>query len=138
MTVSLEMLALSTGCSPPKQTAMVVPAPPSGKTLTTPPEITSETEEGFADLVFFLEDRKDLGGGEQLVTASGMYDGQKVGLGIGISRGWSAQSDGGPLPIEFAAGVSTCGGQATKATRSCKHWRTFTAPRRHRSGCGAR
>ena len=51
------------------------------------PEITSESEEGYYDLVFAIEDYKKLPDGSQAILASGMYKGRKVSLGVYVSTG---------------------------------------------------
>jgi len=60
------------------------------------PEITSESEEGFHDLVLAIEDHKTSPDGSQTILASGMYKGRKVSLEIYLGAGW--RSD--PLDVD--------------------------------------
>jgi hypothetical protein len=50
--------------------------------LDKPPEVTSESEEGFHDLVFYVQNYKKLDNGTQIIRASATYKGQKIGLDV--------------------------------------------------------
>jgi len=87
--VKLVILLVLTGChqgSTQDQKSMLAPLP----------EITSETEEGFHDLVFAIEDHKKLSNGSQTLLASGMYKGRKLSLEIYLGPEWRS----GPLDAD--------------------------------------
>ena len=63
------------------------------------PEITSESEEGFHDLVFAIEDHKKLPDGSQTILASGMYKGRKVSLEIDLGAGWRSSPLDADVPL---------------------------------------
>jgi hypothetical protein len=63
------------------------------------PEITSESEEGFHDLVFYIQDFKRFEDGTQMVRASGTYKGRKVGLDIILGAHWVSGSIGKAVPL---------------------------------------
>lgn len=63
------------------------------------PEITSESEEGFHDLVFAIEDHKKLPDGSQTILASGMYKGRKVSLEIYLGAGWRSGTLDADVPL---------------------------------------
>src|SRR5690349_12605737 len=63
------------------------------------PEITSESEEGFHDLVFAIEDYKKLPDGSQAILASGMYKGKKVSAGVSLGAGWQSSPRDANVPI---------------------------------------
>lgn len=92
------LLIFCAGCGPKKPPPMVVAAPPGTKPLSTPPEITSETEEGFADLVFLLEERKDLENGQQLITATGFHERQGLAFEIVLGKSWSGSGGDSSAP----------------------------------------
>lgn len=68
-------------------------------TKVTLPEITSESEEGFHDLVFAIEDYKKLRDGSQTILASGMYKGRKVSLEVYLDAGWRSGAPDADIPI---------------------------------------
>jgi hypothetical protein len=71
------------------------------------PEITSESEEGFHDLVLAIEDHKNLPDGAQSILASGMYKGKKVGLEINLGPAWRSSAPDADVPIKtFQGSVS--------------------------------
>ena len=74
------------GC---RQTSVQVPLP----------EITSESEEGFHDLVFAIEDHKKLPDGSQTILGSGMYKGRKVSLEIYLGAGWRSGQLDAEVPL---------------------------------------
>jgi hypothetical protein len=69
------------------------------------PEITSESEEGFHDLVFAIEDHKKLPDGSQTILASGMYKGRKVSLEIYLGAGWRPGSLDADIPLTTYRGA---------------------------------
>jgi len=56
------------------------------------PEITSESEEGYYDLVFGIKETQTLSNGSQLISASGTHRGKSVGLQIVLSSSWKQGS----------------------------------------------
>lgn len=71
------------------------------------PEITSESEEGFHDLVLAIEDHKKLPDGAQRILASGMYKGRKVSLEIILDAAWRSSPPDPDVPITtFQGSVS--------------------------------
>jgi hypothetical protein len=69
------------------------------------PEITSESEEGFHDLVFAIEDHKKLSDGSQTILTSGMYKGRKVSLEIFLAPGWRASPLDADVPLTTYRGT---------------------------------
>ena len=69
------------------------------------PEITSESEEGFHDLVLAIEDHKKLSDGSQRILASGLYKGKKVSLEIYIGAAWSSSSLDDDVPLTIFRGA---------------------------------
>lgn len=69
------------------------------------PEITSESEEGFHDLVFAIEDHKKLPDGSQTILASGMYKGRKVSLEIYLGAEWRSGSVDADIPFSTYRGT---------------------------------
>ena len=55
---------------------------------TSPTEITSESEDEFYDLVFFIEDHKTLADGWQTITARGVHEGTEVGFELSLGSSW--------------------------------------------------
>lgn len=52
------------------------------------PEITSESEEGFHDLVFAIREHKQLSDGRQMILAAGIHKGTRVSFEIYLDSGW--------------------------------------------------
>jgi len=71
------------------------------------PEITSESEEGFHDMVFYVEDFKKLADGNQIIRISGNYMGNKVGLEIILRSNWKESSFGKNIGLASFQGVVT-------------------------------
>ncbi|MEY2466994.1 MAG: hypothetical protein QOD03_1515 [Verrucomicrobiota bacterium] len=63
------------------------------------PEITSETEEGFQDLIFYIQEHKRLPDGTQKIQASGIYQGQVVGFEVLLNNEWREGSLGKGVPL---------------------------------------
>jgi hypothetical protein len=70
-----------------------------GSTQTPLPEITSESEEGYHDLVFAIADHKKLPDGSQTILASGMYKGRKVSFEIYLGAGWRPGTLDADVPL---------------------------------------
>src|SRR5205823_14144836 len=66
------------GCAP--QPASTSQLPKATAPLGDVPEITSENEEGFVDLVFAIAEHKSLADGSQSIKAAGRHKGQAVGF----------------------------------------------------------
>ena len=69
------------------------------------PEITSESEEGFHDLVLAIEDHKKLPDGAQRILGSGMYKGRKVSLVINLGPAWRSSAPDADVPITTFQGA---------------------------------
>jgi hypothetical protein len=69
------------------------------------PEITSESEEGFHDLVFAIEDHKKLSDGSQTILGSGMYKGKKVSLEIYLGAAWRSGVLDADIPLTTYRGT---------------------------------
>ena len=68
------------------------------------PDITSESEEGYHDLVFAIEDHQKLTDGAQRILASGMYKGRKVGLEIDLGAEWRSGPLDADVPVTIFRG----------------------------------
>src|SRR5262249_46750540 len=103
---SLLIIASSFFMSSCRSASVQVPKPtPNASTQTRLPEITSESEEGFHDLVFAIEDHKKLTDGSQRILASGMYEGKKVSLEIYLGAEWISAARDADVPITTFRGV---------------------------------
>jgi hypothetical protein len=70
------------------------------------PEITSEAEEGFVDLVFRLNEHTVLGDGSQRLRVAGLHHGREVGFELILSPTWKG-SNLGNLAIKTSKGLVT-------------------------------
>lgn len=77
------------------------------RALAAPPEVTSETEEGFHDLLLFIEKHEVLPGGTQSIRASGVHRGKRVALEILLGPAWRAGSLGKDVPLTTYRGQVT-------------------------------
>lgn len=77
----------------------------SSKPLMAPPEVTSEAEEGFHDLLFYIQDFKRLPDGSQSIRVLGKHKGRQLGLEIVLSPTWKAGSLGENVPLVTYRGV---------------------------------
>jgi hypothetical protein len=96
----------SKGSAPSPQAAQVQPAKP----ITAPPEVTSEEEEeedGFHDLVFYIQEHKRLPDGSQSIRGSATHKGRPLGLEVVLSLKWQAGSLGKDLPVVTYSGIVT-------------------------------
>lgn len=75
------------------------------KTLTAPPEVTSEEEEGFHDLVLYTEEHKRLPDGSQSIHGLGTHKGRKLGLEIVLGPTWQAGSLSKDEPLVTYQGI---------------------------------
>jgi hypothetical protein len=96
------------GCSEqsapsPQASAQIQPSKP----LAVPPEVTSEAEEGFHDLVFYIQEHKRLPDGSQSIRGSGIHQGRRVGLEVVLGPSWQAGSLGKEMPLVTYRGVVT-------------------------------
>jgi len=93
-------IVFTSGCS--KQPALSpkgAAQAPSLKPLSAPPEITSETEEGFHDLIFHASSYKRYSDGSQTVHGTAVHNDRKLGLEIKLGPGWQAGSLGKDIPL---------------------------------------
>jgi hypothetical protein len=81
--------------------------PDSLTQLDTPPEVTSESEEDFHDLVFYIKDYKKLADGTQIVRALGIHNGQQIGLDVVLGVNWKTGSLGKGVPLVTYQGIVT-------------------------------
>jgi hypothetical protein len=72
---------------------------------TEPPEITSQSEEDFYDLVFFIKEHKKLGDGSQSIIAYGLHSGQPVGFEVVLKSRWQQSVLSSDVPIPTFSGV---------------------------------
>jgi len=96
------------GCSKqpapsPQAAGQVQPSKP----LAAPPEVTSEEEEGFHDLVFYIQEHKRLPDGSQSLRGSGTHKGRQLGLEVVLGPTWKAGSLGKGIPLVTYRGIVT-------------------------------
>jgi hypothetical protein len=96
------------GCSkqpapPPQGAAQARPSKP----LTAPPDVTSEAEEGFHDLVFYVLEHKRLPDGSQSIRCLATHMGRQLGLEVILGPTWQAGSLGKDIPIVTHRGIVT-------------------------------
>jgi hypothetical protein len=91
----------------------VLPPPPQataqvrlGKPLVGPPEVTSEEEPGFHDLVLFIQDHKRLQDGSQVSRVVGTHSGRQVGLEVVLGPTWQAGALGKDIPLVTYRGIA--------------------------------
>ena len=75
--------------------------------VTGPPEIASESEEDFYELVFFIEEQKKLSDGAQTILARGVHEGAAVGFELSLSAAWREGSLEPDLAVMTYAGVAS-------------------------------
>jgi hypothetical protein len=97
------------GCDRQKQNGPPKPRAqqPESARLDKPPEVTSESEEGFHDLVFYIQEHKCLDDGTQIIRASGVHDGQPVGFEVLLGPNWESGSLSKDIPLVTYRGVVT-------------------------------
>jgi len=98
---------LSGGCSKPPAPPPQQAAPQTGSSapLATAPEVTSENEEGFHDLVLYIREHKRLSDGSQSISAVGMHKGCQLGLEVVLGPTWQPGSLGKDIPGATYRGV---------------------------------
>lgn len=99
---------LISGCS--KQagpSAEVGTEEPSAKPLTGPPEVTAEEEEGYHDLIFYVQDQKQLPDGSQSVHGVGTYKGRQLGLEVVLGPTWKGGEPSKDIPLTIYSGTLT-------------------------------
>jgi len=75
--------------------------------LTKPPEVTSESEEGFHDLVFYIQEHKTQPDGTQTIRGAGTHKGRQLGLEVTLGSTWQAGSLGQGTPLVTYRGTVT-------------------------------
>ncbi|HMN42432.1 MAG TPA: hypothetical protein PKE29_16450 [Phycisphaerales bacterium] len=68
---------------------------PDGPALSAPPEITSESEKDWFDLVFFVSEATSGPDGTRVIRAKGLYKGQSVGFEVVLPAEWRESNKGG-------------------------------------------
>src|SRR5262245_15856985 len=86
------------GCDRPNQGSI------QAKPLTAAPEVTSESEEGFYDLVFFIAEQKAQADGAQVFRASGTHKGRALGFEVVVGSTWKGGSPGKDIPLVIHSG----------------------------------
>jgi hypothetical protein len=71
------------------------------------PEIASESEEGFHDLVFYVREYKSLADGTQTIRAEGVHNGRPVAFEVALSPTWAQGSLGKGIPLVTYQGTVT-------------------------------
>jgi hypothetical protein len=69
------------------------------------PEIAAESEEGFVDLMFRVEEHKLLTDGSQSIRVAAFHKGRKVGFEVVLGSSWKKGKLGKDLPIETSQGT---------------------------------
>ncbi len=77
----------------------------SSKPLAAPPEVTSEEEAGFHDLVFYIQDHQRLSDGSQSIHVIGTHKGRPLGLEVVLGPSWRAGSLGKDIPLVIYRGM---------------------------------
>jgi hypothetical protein len=109
LVVALGVLALFFGGCGKQSTSSPRPAPqihPS-KPLAAPPEVTSEEEAGFHDLIFYIQEHKRLPDGSQSIRGLGTHKGRPLGLEVVLGPSWQAGSLGKNIPLVTYRGIVT-------------------------------
>jgi hypothetical protein len=75
--------------------------------LDKPPEITSESEEGFHDLVFYVQEHKRFADGTQTIRAAGVHNDRPVAFEVALSPAWAPGSLGQGIPVVTYQGTVT-------------------------------
>jgi hypothetical protein len=89
--------------SSPQPAAHIQPSKP----LTAPPEVTSEEEAGFHDLIFYIQEHKRLPDGSQSIRGSGRHKGRPLGFEVVLGPSWQAGSLGKDIPLVTYRGIVT-------------------------------
>jgi hypothetical protein len=67
--------------------------------------ISSDSEEGFVDLVFRVQDCKPLADGSQSIRAAGRHQGREVGFELVLGPTWKKGKLGKDVPIDTSRGT---------------------------------
>jgi hypothetical protein len=89
------------------------PLPP----LREAPEVLSETEEYFHDLVFFADSAVQLSNGSQALRASGRHRGRPLAFEVRLGPTWKAGSLGKDVPLTTYQGTVTYHSLGLASTR---------------------
>src|SRR5258706_1612482 len=81
------------------------PPSPTPVLLTHPPEVTSESEEDFHDLVFFLPSAPRLADGSRALRASAVHRGRPIEVEVRLGPRWTSGSLGKDIPLITYKGV---------------------------------
>jgi hypothetical protein len=79
----------------------------SSKPLTAPPEVTSESEEGSQDLLFYVQEHKRLPDGSQSIRGLGTHKGRALSLEVILGPTWQAEYLSKDVPLVTYRGVVT-------------------------------
>ena len=102
------LLLLLSGCMKESPTPITQPEPTEPvKELATAPEITAESEEGYYDLIFYIEEHKQLPDGSQTIRASGKHKGRPLGFELVLGPTWKSGSVTPDLPLVTHQGSIT-------------------------------
>src|SRR5215469_11673185 len=75
------------------------------KPLTGPPEVTAEEEEGYHDLIFYVQEQKQLPDGSQSVRGVGTYKGRQLGLEVVLGPTWKGGTPSKDIPLTIYSGT---------------------------------
>jgi hypothetical protein len=81
-------------------------APPAAARAPVLVEVTSESEEGFHDLVFTIVRKEKTADGGRAIHAAGMHQGTRLGLTVVLGPEWK-KGDKGGMPIVTHSGTVT-------------------------------
>lgn len=98
---------LFAGCNKPSDpSAQTQAQTPESKALQGPPEVASESEEGFHDLLFFIRDFKEAPDGSRSIRAEGLHKGKPLAMEIILGPTWKSGTLGDV--IKTHQGTVTC------------------------------
>lgn len=69
------------------------------RALTGPPEVTSEEEPGFHDLILFIQEHKALPDGSQTLRVLGTFNRRQVGFDVVLGPSWQSGSLDKEIPL---------------------------------------
>jgi hypothetical protein len=95
------------GCKPSEPPQPVVAKVQPSRPLVAPPEVTSEEELGFHDLIFYIQEHKRLPDGSQSIRGLGLYKGRQLGLEVVLGPTWQGGSPGKDVPLVTYSGIVT-------------------------------
>ena len=75
------------------------------KPLSGPPEVTAEEEEGFHDLIFYVQEQKQLPDGSQSIRGAGTYKGRQLGLEVVLGQTWKGGTPSKDIPLTIYSGT---------------------------------